>query len=304
MGLGAAEQMIASAAVTASPAARADLRVRFAGLLYVTPAVLWVLIFFFAPVLIMAGYSLLPLDANGDLGAPGIGDYRAFFAQNAYLGALWNSIVTTAIVVSCSSLLAYPFAYGIARRIAPRFQRIALAAAILPFWTSYVVRSYAWLLALSPTGVINYSLRALHVIDHPLILAYNPHATELGFIHFFIMLNTLTIYANLVQINPRYALAAQDLGASKWWGFLTVTLPLSVPGVAVGAFLTIVLCIGDYVTPQILGGFRELLLPQLIMMQIQRQLDLPMASAMSLILTVVVAMAYLAMQRWLKMARL
>ncbi len=85
---------------------------------------------------------------------------------------------------------------------------------------------------------------------------------------------------------------------------MTITLPLSIPGVAVGAFLTIVLCIGDYVTPQILGGFRELLLPQLIMMQIQRQLDLPMASAMSLLLTVLVALAYVALQRWLRMSRL
>ena len=296
--------MTVYATVAGVSAAHAVSRVRLAGLAYVAPAVLWILLFFFAPVLIMVGYSLLPLDANGALGAPSLADYRTFFAESAYLGALSNSVVTTAIVVVFSSLLAYPFAYCIACVIAPRFQRIALAAAILPFWTSYVVRSYAWLLALSPTGVINYSLRALHLIDHPLILAYNPHATELGFIHFFIMLNTLTIYANLVQINPRYALAAEDLGASKFWGFLTVTLPLSLPGVAVGAFLTIVLCIGDYVTPQILGGFRELLLPQLIMMQIQRQLDLPMASAMSLILTVVVAMAYMAMQRWLKMARL
>ena len=136
------------------------------------------------------------------------------------------------------------------------------------------------------------------------MFAYNPHATEFGFVHFFIMLNTLTIYASLVQINPRYVLAAQDLGASAFRSFLSVTLPLSIPGVAVGAFLTVVLCIGDYVTPQILGGFRQLLLPQAIMMQIQRQLDLPMASAMSLILTVIVAIVYLAMQRWLKMARL
>jgi spermidine/putrescine transport system permease protein len=136
------------------------------------------------------------------------------------------------------------------------------------------------------------------------MFSYNPQATEFGFVHFFLMLNTLTIYASLAQINPRYELAARDLGASAWRGFLTITLPLSTPGVAVGAFLTIVLCIGDYVTPQILGGFRELLLPQLIMMQIQRQLDLPMASAMSLLLTVLVALAYLSLQRWLRMARL
>jgi spermidine/putrescine transport system permease protein len=99
-------------------------------------------------------------------------------------------------------------------------------------------------------------------------------------------------------------MAARDLGASAGRCFLAITLPLSIPGVAVGAFLTIVLCIGDFVTPQILGGFRGLLLPQVVMMQIQRQLNLPMASVMSLVLTLVVAVAYLLMQRWLRMARL
>ena len=283
---------------------RAARRARRTGLYLTLPAVLWILLFFAAPVLIMAAYSLRPLGADGTPGGIGLGDYAAFFAESAYVEALWNSIATTVIVVVCSTLLAYPFAYCIARVVPRPWQRIALIMAILPFWTSYVVRSYAWLLALSPIGVVNKTLLALGLIGHPVMFAYNPHATEFGFIHFFIMLNTLTIYANLVQINPRYGLAAQDLGASAWRSFLSVTLPLSLPGVAVGAFLTIVLCIGDYVTPQILGGFRQLLLPQAIMMQIQRQLDLPMASTMSLILTAVVALAYLAMQRWLKMARL
>jgi spermidine/putrescine transport system permease protein len=185
-----------------------------------------------------------------------------------------------------------------------RWQRFALACAILPFWTSYVVRSYAWLLVLAPTGIINWVLINLHLIERPLVLAYNPNATVLGFVHFFIMLNALTIYANLVQINPRYVLAAQDLGASAWRSFLAVTLPLSVPGMAVGAFLTVVLCIGDFITPQILGGNKELLLPQVIMMQIQRQLDLPMASVMSLVLTVIVAAVYLLMQKPMRSARL
>jgi spermidine/putrescine transport system permease protein len=288
----------------ATAESRAAFRQRLMGLYFTLPAVAWILLFFAAPVVIMAGYSLRPLGSDGSLGAVGFGDYSAFFAESAYVEALENSVVTTVIVVVCSTLLAYPFAYCIARVVPRRWQRLALIAAILPFWTSYVVRSYAWLLALSPLGVVNKTLMALGVIHHPLMFAYNPHATEFGFVHFFIMLNTLTIYASLVQINPRYALAAQDLGASAFRSFLSVTLPLSIPGVTVGAFLTVVLCIGDYVTPQILGGFRQLLLPQAIMMQIQRQLDLPMASAMSLILTVIVAIVYLAMQRWLKMARL
>lgn len=283
---------------------RAQARARLAGLGFALPAVAWILLFFAAPIVIMAAYSLMPLGPDGRPGPLSLGDYETFFAESAFTAALWNSVVTTVVVVVASTLLAYPFAYGIARLVPKRWRRLALAFAILPFWTSYVVRSYAWLLALSPVGFINHALLGLHVIDHAILFAYNPQATELGFVHFFIMLNALTIYANLVQINPHYAMAARDLGASAWRCFLSITLPLSIPGIAVGAFLTIVLCIGDFVTPQILGGFRGLLLPQVVMMQIQRQLNLPMASVMSLVLTVVVALAYLAMQRWLRMARL
>jgi spermidine/putrescine transport system permease protein len=288
--------------MTAESRARAS--ARLAGYAFTLPAVTWIALFFAAPIVIMAVYSLMPLDASGNPGPISLDGYRAFLGESAYTLALWNSIVTTAVVVVVSTLLAYPFAYGIAYLVPRRWQRLALALAVLPFWTSYVVRSYAWLLALSPVGVINRVLLSLHVIEHPILFAYNPQATELGFIHFFIMLNALTIYANLVQINAHYTLAAQDLGASFWRCFVEITLPLSIPGVAVGAFLTIVLCMGDFVTPQILGGFRELLLPQVVMMQIQRTLNLPMASVMSLVLTLVVAVAYLGLQRWLRMARL
>ena len=288
----------------ATAESRAQVRARLSGFAFTLPAVAWILIFFAAPIVIMAVYSLMPLDSEGRLGPISLAGYRAFLGESAYTAALWNSIVTTLIVVVASTLLAYPFAYGIAYLVPRRWQRLALAFAILPFWTSYVVRSYAWLLALSPVGVVNRLLLWLGVLQHPILFAYNPQATQLGFVHFFIMLNALTIYANLVQINPHYALAARDLGASAWRCFMFVTLPLSIPGIAVGAFLTIVLCIGDFVTPQILGGFRGLLLPQVIMMQIQRQLNLPMASVMSLVLTLVVAVAYLGLQRWLRMARL
>ncbi|HTR15615.1 MAG TPA: ABC transporter permease [Acetobacteraceae bacterium] len=298
---------LSSASVTTAPAleARRARRDALAGVAFVAPAVLWLLLFFAAPLVVMVTISLSPSDQDGAAGGVlSLGNYRAFFAENAYVQALWNSVVTTATVTAVSLLLAYPLALTIATRLPKRLQRIALTLAILPFWTSYVVRSYAWLLALAPTGVVNRTLLALGLIQTPLRLAYNAGATDLGFVHFFIMLNTLTIYASLVQINPRYALAARDLGASAFRAFLSVTLPLSVPGIAVGAFLTVVLCIGDYVTPQILGGFRGLLLPQVIMMQIQRRLDLPMASAMSLLLTLVVALVYLALQRWLRTAKL
>jgi len=289
---------------TSSNEQRAASQARAAGFGFTLPAVAWILLFFGAPLVVMAVYSLLPLTMDGSPPHLSLKAYSDFFGQPAYVQAIWNSVLTTAMVVAISLLLAYPFAYVLATKVPKRWQRFALACAILPFWTSYVVRSYAWLLVLAPTGIINWILINLHLVDRPITLAYNPNATVLGFVHFFIMLNALTIYANLVQINPRYVLAAQDLGASAWRSFLAVTLPLSVPGMAVGAFLTVVLCIGDFITPQILGGNKELLLPQVIMMQIQRQLDLPMASVMSLVLTVIVAVVYLLVQKPMRMARL
>ncbi len=188
-------------------------------------------------------------------------------------------------------------------RWAKRWQKVMLILAILPFWTAYVVRSYSWLLVLSDNGIINASLLSIGVIDEPLTLAYTRGATILGFVHFFTMLLTLTIYANLIQIPLSYRHAAADLGASALQVFLKITLPLSIPGVAVGAFLTFVITIGDYITPQILGGNTEVLIPQAIMLQIARAANFPMASVMSVTLMVVVTGVYLAAARYLKMDR-
>lgn len=265
------------------------------GFLFTLPALAWLATFFAAPLLAMIVISLRD-SATGQIE---IGNFTRIFIEKSYESALLNSVVLTATVTVASLLLAYPLAYSIVTVLSRRMQRVALTFAVLPFWTSYVVRSYAWLLVLAPTGFLNRLLLALGLIHTPLRLAYTPTATEIGFVHFFIMLDTLTIYASLVQINPRLALAARDLGASSLRTFLTVTLPLSVPGIAVGAFLTIVLCLGDYVTPQILGGMRAIVLPQTVMMQIQKHLDLPMASAMSLVLTLIMALAYLGLRRFL-----
>ena len=165
-----------------------------------------------------------------------------------------------------------------------------LVLAVLPFWTSYVVRSYSWLLVLARNGVVNRALLELGVISSPITLANTRTATVIGFVHFFTMLMTLTIYASLVQIPESFRKAARDLAG--WRTLVHITLPLSMPGVVVGAFLTFVLTIGD-VTPQILGGARELLLPQAIVLQIQRIGDFPMAATLSMILLVVIALAYL-----------
>ena len=272
------------------------------GLTFASPALLWTVALFLVPLILMAVQSLGQRVAGRPVPGWTLANYVRFVEKSYFHDALLNSLEVTALVTLLSILFAYPLAWIIAFRVPPHWQRVTLLLAILPFWTSYLVRSYSWLLVLSPEGVVPSALRAVG-LDPGVPLVSNRTGTVIGFVHFFTMLLTLTIYASLVQIPPSLFRAAADLGATSWQSFLRVTLPLSLPGVMVGGFLTFVLTIGDYITPQILGGNRELLMPQAIMLQIGRQADFPMAAALSLILMLVVGLAYLACARWLRITR-
>ncbi len=270
------------------------------------PALLWTAAFFLLPLLVMLAVSFGERTPDGVVITGTLANYEGFFtrSQGAFVDALGNSIEVTLLVTAISILVAYPLAYLLAYRVPARWQRLLLVLIVLPFWTSYVIRSYSWLLVLSENGIVNQILLGLGLTDTPIGMGNTRGATVLGFVHFFTMLLTLTIYANLVQIRESHRKAAADLGAAPWQVFAYVTLPLSLPGVAIGAFLTFVLAIGDYITPQILGGSKELLLPQAIMLQIGRTADFPMASALSMVLMLVVTAAYLLFARRLRMERL
>jgi spermidine/putrescine transport system permease protein len=268
------------------------------------PGFLWTVAFFIVPLFIMGAYSLCQRVAGKVVVDLSLENYLLFFSKPHHFLALINSLEVSLITAVISILLAYPLAYILAFRVPPRWQRIALMLAILPFWTSYLVRSYSWLLVLSGDGVISQVLQWLQIVDGPISLANSRAATVIGFVHFFTMLLTLTIFANLVQISPNYGKAAADLGASRFQVFFRIILPLSLPGIMVGSFLTIVLALGDYITPQILGGNRELLLPQAIMLQIQRNADFPMASAMSFVLMAAISIIFIVFSRWLKIDRM
>jgi len=272
------------------------------GWCFVAPALLWTLAFFIVPFAFMAAASFASRVSRQIVYTWDLGNYVNFFSKSYLLKGLFVSLEITLLVTVISVLLAYPLAWIIAERVPKRWQRTALILAILPFWTSYVVRSYSWLLVLSSNGVIN-NLLLKFGLQEPLELASTTTATVIGFVHFFVMLLTLTIYSNLIQLSPNYKRAAQDLGANGLQTFWHVILPLTLPGIMVGAFLTFVLCIGDYITPQILGGNNELVLPQIIMLQLGRRADIPTAAALSIVLMLVVTLAYILCLRWLKMER-
>lgn len=267
------------------------------------PALLWTAVFFLAPMALILVYSLFRRVGGALDTSVSLDNYRRVLSEPAFRTALINSIEVSLITVVASLLISYPLAYFIVYRVPPGWQRPLLLLAVLPFWTSYVVRSYSWLLVLSKNGVVNRALIDLRVISSPVAIANTRVATVIGFVHFFTMLMTLTIYASLTQIPESYRKAARDLGASAWRTFVHVTLPLSTPGLVVGAFLTFVLAIGDYITPQILGGSNELVLPQAIMLQVQRTGDFPMAAALSMVLLVVILVAYAVAGRRLTLER-
>lgn len=262
------------------------------------PAVLWTVAFFVLPFAAMAMLSLWQRTAAGLVPAWTLANYAAILDEPAAVGAILNSVEITLTVTALSVVLAFPLAWIIAEEVPPRWRRLALALAVLPFWTSYVVRSYAWSLVLARQGVLNSWLSDLGL--PALDIANSRAATVIGFTHFFTMLLTLTIYASLVQLPPNLRRAAADLGAGPVATFRHVILPLTAPGIAVGAFLTFALCIGDYVTPQILGGGRDLAAAQLVMLNLGRRGDIPLAAALSVCLMLLVTLAYLALARFMR----
>ena len=209
------------------------------------PALAYTALFFLAPMALVLVYSLFRrLGATLDTTLTRSRTTSGRSGRPPSVPHSGNSIEVAVITVVVSTAIAYPVAYLIAYRTSPGWGRVLLVLAVLPFWTSYVVRSYSWLLVLARNGVVNRALLELGVISSPITLANTRTATVIGFVHFFTMLMTLTIYASLVQIPESFRKAARDLGASGWRTLVHVTLPLSMPGVVVGAFLTFVLTIG------------------------------------------------------------
>jgi len=270
----------------------------------VHPAIIFTLVFFIIPLVAMVIISFWQRIYGKLQASWTVANYEKFFGRDYLLEALYNSIEVTLLTLAISILLAYPLAYILAYKVPTRWQRFILILTVLPFWTAYVVRSYSWLLIISENGILNVALIEIGLIDQPLEMAYGRGATVLGFVHFFTMLLTLTIYANLVQIKASYHKAAADLGASPLQIFFRITFPLSIPGVAVGSFITFVIAIGDYITPQILGGSTEVLVPQAIMLQMARAANFPMASVMSITLMIVVVIVYFIIGKYLKMDRI
>ena len=248
------------------------------------PSVLWLLLMVVAPLVILGVVSLA---SRGSYGAI---VYRFEFANYAragdavYLPAYWRTVWIALTTTAVCALASYPVAYFIAFRAPERWKRVLLVLTVVPFWTSFLIRTYAWILLLRSEGLINSSLMSLGVVTSPLKLLYSDFAVLLGQVYGELPFMILPIYVVLERLDTRLIEASQDLGASRFWTFVKVTLPLSRPGLVAGTVLVFIPSLGAFITPDLLGGAKSVMIGNLIQNQFT-QLNQPFASALSLILT-------------------
>ena len=253
------------------------------------PGMLWLVLFFLAPLLIMAAYSLMPRGTDGGV-RPGftLEHYRRFF-DPLYLAILRRTVVWSLVCTAVCLLLGYPVAYLVAR--SGRWRAVLLFLVVLPFWTSFLVRTFAMIFLLRDSGLVNTVLLRLGLIEAPLTLLYTPFAVLLGLVYGFLPFMILPIYASLEKLDPTLLEAAETLGAPPLAGFRRITLPLSLPGVVAGCFLVFIPAMGSFLTSDLLGGAKQLMVGNLIQNQFAAARNWPFGSAASFVVTALVLVA-------------
>jgi len=250
--------------------------------LFLAPAVLVVVLLFLAPLTVVLAYSFLTRGAYGGVGLPWTAESWARLADPLYLGILGRSFVVAAISTVICLLMGFPLALFIAR--SGERKNLWLSLVMLPFWTSFLVRTYAWMFLLRDTGLFNTILLALGIIHQPLPLLYNYPAVIVGLVYGYLPFMVLPLYASLERQDPVLLEAAEDLGARPWQSAWRVTVPLAVPGIRAGAILVFIPCLGAYLTPDLLGGGKTILVGTLIQNQFTNSRDWPFGAAISLLL--------------------
>ncbi|MEH2519388.1 putative spermidine/putrescine transport system permease protein [Bradyrhizobium sp. AZCC 1610] len=229
-------------------------------------------------------------------------NYRRIWSEDIYWRSFALTFEISLLVTLLALLLGYPIAY--AASIAPkRWGIIILALVVLPFWTSVLVRAYAWLALLQRTGVINQLLRQLGVIDEPLALVHNSFGTIVATLHILLPFMVLPLYATMQQIPRDLMQAGASLGAGPMLTFWRIFLPLSLPGVLAGSTLVFVLTLGFYITPELLGGGRTIMISMLVSRNVELYDQWGAASAVGVVLLVAVGAVFFAVSRFIPLDR-
>lgn len=253
---------------------------------FLAPAWTVLAVLFFAPMAVIAAYSLLMRGTYGGVIALWSAENWTRLADPLYLVILLRSFALAGVATAICLLLGFPLALFIARSGARR--NLYLQLVIVPFWTSFLVRTYAWLFLLRETGLVNTVLLALRVIHQPLPLLYNDGAVVLGLVYGYLPFMVLPLYATLERMDRSLLEAAADLGARPWSTLRRVVIPLSAPGIRAGAILVFIPCLGAYLTPDLMGGGKTIMIGNLVQNQFTTARDWPFGSALALALMAIV----------------
>ena len=262
------------------------------------PTAAYVVAFFLVPLAVIVVYSfarvsLVTFNISFDWN---LDNYRQIH-DPLYFDTLTRSVVLSLGATFGCLLLGFPLAYFISRQ-SRNWQRVLLVFVIVPFWTSFIVRTYATVNLLEEHGPLADLLRALHIISGPLTILYTPKAVAIGIIYSYLPLMVLPIYVALERIDDELLAAAADLGASPQRVFRRVTLPLAFPGVAVGCVIVGIPAMGEYVIPEILGGGKTLMLGNVITDQFLTVGNIPFGSAIAVVLMVLMAVVLIGTRRF------
>jgi spermidine/putrescine transport system permease protein len=260
---------------------------RLRGTALVIPGVVWLVAFFIVPLAIIFVVSLGHRDAldRVDLSKPSLDNYRRAL-DPLFLPTFLNSIRYALITTILSLAIGYPIAYWISR-YGGRRKALLLILVMLPFWTSYLIRTYSWMIILRDAGVLNSLLQAVGVIQEPLILMNTDVSVILGMTYGFLPFAILPLFVSIDRLDPNLVAAGRDLYASGRGAFLHVTLPLTMPGIVAAALLTFIPAIGDFVTPDLLGGPQTTTIAKNIQELFLEGRDWPYGAALGFLLMVV-----------------
>jgi putrescine transport system permease protein len=270
----------------------------------------WLAVFFLAPFAIVFKISFAdPVIAQPPFSnffdfSPGadnwllatLDNYRFITEDNLYWISYFKSLKIAAISTVLCLLLGYPMAYGIAKS-QPRTRNILLMLVILPFWTSFLLRVYAWIVMLGKTGAINSLLLEVGLISTPIEMLYTDGAVYLGIVYTYIPFMILPLYSVLEKMDTNLQDAAADLGARRWQVFFNITLPLSMPGVIAGSMLVFIPAVGEFVIPSLLGGIDSLMIGRTLYDEFFINRDWPLASAVATVLLFIIVLPIMLLQR-------
>ena len=263
--------------------------------IFLTPAAVLMLLTIALPAAIIVVYSVLSRGAYGGVELPWTVENYTRLIDPLYGGILLRSFALAAAATALCILLGFPLALFIAQS-GPR-KNLYLSLVILPFWTSFLIRLYAWMFLLRDTGLINTALQSVGLISQPLPLLYNTAAVLLGLVYGFLPFAVLPIYANLERLDKSLLEAAADLGARPLAVLTRVTLPLCAPGIGAAAILVFVPSLGTYITSDLLGGSKTILIGNLVQNQFTTARDWPFGAAVSIVLMIVAVVLMFAVQR-------